>query len=133
MGQRLTNFEESAYLNDQTYLGYYLRLKNIAVSRFKWNNLPERVHERFLETILYEQGHICWFQDEILGDLTLPCALGGAIDMYRVPTRRDILSESGYQNTRYENDSVVIFDNRTRTVIINDLKACQQKPLTDHN
>lgn len=36
-------------INDETFLDYFYKLENIAISMFHWENLPATVSERFLE------------------------------------------------------------------------------------
>ena len=64
----------SAVLNNQTYLMYYNRLKELALNLFKWINLPDTIDERYLELTLYEQGQAVFFRDDVLGYLALQCA-----------------------------------------------------------
>ena len=42
--------------NNRTYLQYYNRLKELAISAFDWKNLPDTVDERFLELALFNDG-----------------------------------------------------------------------------
>lgn len=106
---------ETMYLNNMTYIDYYNRLKEIAVSVFEWKNLPPSVDERFIEMILYEKGYALYFNDEELGNLVLQCTLGGRLDVYNVPIKRRAYANNGYQNNKTINDSVIIFNNYQRT------------------
>ena len=68
MGRRRTNFEESLAMNDYTYMQYAYRLMELSISMFEWKNLPEGVDERFLEMVLFTDGHAVFFRDDELGD-----------------------------------------------------------------
>lgn len=50
-----------------TYNDYYNRLKNLALSMFKWNNVPDTMDTRFLEKTLFEQGISAIFEREEKG------------------------------------------------------------------
>lgn len=107
---------ESAYLNNAVYLNWYNLLKNIAVNRFKYDGIPETIDTRFLEMELCETGRICYFRDDIIGDLVLPCTLSSGFNVYGIPKRYDIYSNyNGYHTFRTIKNSVIIFNNYTHT------------------
>ena len=107
---------ESAYLNNVVYLNWYNLLKNIAVNRFKYSGIPETIDSRFLEMELCETGCICYFNDDIIGDLVLPCTFAGGFNVYGIPKRYDICSNyTGYHAFRTIKNSVIIFNNYTHT------------------
>lgn len=94
-----------------TYNYYFMRLASIAVSCFEWENLPGEIDSRFLETTLLYNSNALFFNDEILGHLVLPVALGGQFNVYGIPTNRRAYATNGYQAERDNNNSVVIYDN----------------------
>ncbi len=108
-------FVLSAVDNAMTYNRYFLRLSELAISRFKWNNLPDTIDERFLELILFAQGHAVFFKDEVMGFLALQGAIGGAFNQYRIPTTRRAIADNGYQKSLTEKDSIIIYDNYLHT------------------
>lgn len=112
---RKSQTQETAFLNNMTYIDYYNRMKELALSVFEWKNLPSSVDERFLELALYEKGYCLYFNDEVLGDLTLNCSLGGQLDVYNIPTRRFAYANNGYKKTLTKKDSVIIYNNFLRT------------------
>ena len=57
--KRDLQFCESAYMNNRTYLQYYNRLTELAISMFEWQNLPETIDQRFLEMCLLYLIIIC--------------------------------------------------------------------------
>ena len=61
-----TMFCESALINNRTYLQYYNRLTELAISMFEWKNLPETVDPRYLEMCLFSDGMCVFFNDEVL-------------------------------------------------------------------
>ena len=112
-----TQQQESAILNNQTYMDYYYRLKEMALNVFEWKNLPNSVDERYLELMLYEQGFCIYFNDDYLGEnLALGGAIGGDLDIYNVPLRRRAIGANGkYQKVCNNKDSVIIYNNYLRT------------------
>lgn len=102
-------------LNQRTYINYYDRLKDLALNRFEWINLPPTVDERFLELTLYEYGYCLYFNDELIGNLALTCTIGGQLDVYRIPILRRAYATNGYQKMCSKKDSVIIFNNYTHT------------------
>lgn len=107
-------FWESARLNNTTYQNYYMRLMSIAISRFKYENLPDTIDRRFLELCLFSDGQALFFKDDVLGYLALRCAPGGALNVYNIPTSRYAYAANGFKAYRDESNSVVIYDNNER-------------------
>lgn len=117
MGRRKKDlaFMESARLNNQTYIQYYNRLTELAVSMFQWENLPDTIDARFLELTLFNDGKAVFFKDEVLGFLALQCMTGGNLNVYRIPTTRRAYASNGYNKKLDEKNSVVIFNNYLHT------------------
>ena len=103
---------------------YYLsRLSELAMSMFKWKNLPDTVDSRFLEYTLFYEGAVIFFKDENLqskqlaekgGYLALQVVLGGDLNVYRIPNNRRAYAVNGYQNQLDQNNSVIIWNNMIR-------------------
>lgn len=101
---------------------YYLsRLSELAMSMFKWENLPDSIDERFLEYTLFYEGVTVFLHDNDLvvnnsdeGYLALQVALGGNLDVYRVPDYRKAYATNGYQNQLDAKNSVLIWNNMLR-------------------
>lgn len=116
MGRRKTNFEESLSMNNYTYMQYAYRLMELSISMFEWKNLPEGVDERFLEMVLFTDGHAVFFKDDELGDyLALQCLINGKLNVYRIPIKRRAFAVNGYQKQLTDKDSVIIFNNMLHT------------------
>ena len=113
--KRDLQFCESAYMNNRTYLQYYNRLTELAISMFEWQNLPETVDQRFLEMCLFGDGMCIFFQDEVLGYLGLQCMIGGKLNVYRIPMERRAYATNGYQRELDGTNSVIIFNNYLHT------------------
>lgn len=108
-------FWQSAIKNKAGYTQYYNRLVELSVSMFDWKDLPDSVDPRFLELALFSEGKCVFFKDDVLGYLTLRCAIGGQFDVYRIPTKRRAFASNGYQMPLDENNSVLIFNNFLHT------------------
>lgn len=91
-----TEFKNSAVLNASTYRLWLDRLTDLAISRFKWENLPDSVDERFLELTLFSMGYAVWMRDPVLGvDLALTASLEGEFDVYNNPIYRRVYAANG--------------------------------------
>lgn len=116
-------FWESANANAIAEQYYLSRLSELAMSMFKWKNLPDTVDSRFLEYTLFYEGAVVFFQDENLkenqlaekgGYLALQVVLGGDLNVYRVPNTRKAYAVNGYINNLNQNNSVIIWNNMIR-------------------
>ena len=111
-----SDFNSSAFDNNVSYIYYYNRLKELAVSMFRWENLPESCDERFLELTLFDDGQAVFFEDAELGGLLdLQVLTYGKFNVYRVPIRRTAFANNGYHKELTEQDSVICYNNRLRT------------------
>lgn len=116
-------FDESAVMNNATYIQYFNRLVELSVSMFEWQGLPETVDPRYLELHLFQNGSMVYFRDEVMGDLCLDCMATGQFDVYGNPiSRRAYSSYNQYQKTLNESDSVIIWNNYLRQPSILDVK-----------
>ena len=127
MKRKNTSFGESALMNNQTYLQYYNRLTELAISMFEWKNLPETIDARFLELCLYSDGMCVFFEDEVLGFLTLQCMIGGHLDVYRIPMDRKAYAPNGYNRALNNTDSVIIFNNYLHTNSMLDVEMFSKR------
>lgn len=117
------NFDDSAFLNNSTYIQYYRRLMELSISMFEWSNLPSTIDPRYLELHLFSNGSVVYFNDELIGDLCLDCTASGRLDVYGNPiTRRAYSSYNNYQKELTEVNSVIIWNNYLRTNSVLDVK-----------
>ena len=121
-GTQNDNFVDSALLNNLTYSFYYNRLKELAISVFDWQNLPDSVDARYLELELFEKGTAIFFEDKdlfLFGEqstyLCLQCLNNGSFDVYRNPINRRAIGNNGYNKELNADDSVIIYNNLLRT------------------
>lgn len=113
--RKKTLFDESLDDNMMSY-GYYIhRLTELSISMFDWLNLPDTVDARFLEMVLFSDGHAVFFKDEVLGYLGLQVLINGRLNVYRIPMNRRAYAVNGYNKPLTEKDSVIIFNNMLHT------------------
>lgn len=120
--KKRTFFEDSAMLNNRTYLQYIEHLTELSISMFDYENLPDSVDWRFLELTLFDKGQALWFKDEVMGNIVTMFASNGPFNIYRVPINRHAYAVNGYQNDLDENNSVIIYNNLIRTNSVLDVK-----------
>lgn len=113
MGARKKRLE-STYMNVATYDDIFSQLKEIALNVYSWENAPDSIDVRFLELCLFNRGYAVYFDDEILGNLALNCAIGGALNVYNIPINRTAYASNGYKRFLSSSDSVIIFNNYMR-------------------
>lgn len=108
-------FWQSASFNNATFMQYYNRLVELAVSMFEWKNLPDTVDERFMELSLFGDGMSVFFLDETIGYLALRTTIGGRLNLYNIPTDRRAYASNGYNRPLDESNSVIIWNNLMHT------------------
>lgn len=121
-------FNESAKLNRLSFDFYFDRLKELAISMFEWENLPDSMDERFLEMTLFEDGQAIVFRDDVMGLLGLQVMIGGPLNVYRIPINRRAYAVNGYQNPDLTpENSVIVFNNMLRTNSYRDVMFFARK------
>lgn len=122
MGKKKTNFDESAYMNNKTFMYYFNRLRELSISMFEWKNLPDTVDQRFLEMTLFEKGVAVFFEDDVLGHLALRATLNGDFSVYGIPKKRRAVANNGYNMSLDDENSVLIFNNYLHTNCVDDIR-----------
>lgn len=112
-----TEFAESAWNNNLSFLQYVEQLTELSVSSFDWSGLPDTVDDRYIELMLFESGAVVYFRDEDLGDdLCLNMIQSGNFDVYGYPILRRAYSRyNNYSKLLKPNNSVIIWNNYIRT------------------
>lgn len=109
-------FWDSAWTNNATYIHYYHRLTELAISMFEWQNVPDTIDVRYLELILFKFGQAIFFKDDVMGYLALGNNEAGMFDVYGIPNRRRAISEyNNYHVNLDSSNSVMIYNNYLRT------------------
>lgn len=73
---------KSKDLNNQQYMEIFNRITNIALSRFKWVNLPDSCRPEILEQTLFFYGNALFAKDPVLGYIHTPVSLPGPFNIY---------------------------------------------------
>ena len=121
-------FEESALLNNITYMHYLNKLTELAISIFEWQNLPPTVDPRYIELHLFQNGSMVYFNDDVVGNLCLDCLPSGNFDVYGNPVnRRAYSSYNNYHRDLNEDNSIIIWNNYLRTNSITDIKLYSKR------
>ena len=121
-------FWESANANSIAQQYYLSRLSELAMSMFKWKELPDSIDARFLEYTLFYEGAAVFFKDKDLTErnlskneqeeggtyLALQVVLGGDLNVYRVPNNRKAYAVNTYNKRLTVDDSVIIWNNMLR-------------------
>ncbi len=108
-------FWDSAGKNKRSYIQYYDRLVELAISMFEWKNLPSTIDPRYLELALFTDGKAVFFIDDIIGALALRCSAAGEYDVYGIPMFRRAYGYNGYQAELNEDNSIIIYNNMLHT------------------
>lgn len=108
-------FWKSAFSKATLYSMYYNRIVDLALSRFEYKNLPDTIDPRFVELALLGDGMAVYFNDEVIGNLCIRVMAQGPIGLYDNPIRRKAYASSGYMKELTIDDSVMIYNNYTRT------------------
>lgn len=87
---------------------------NLAINRFKWENLPSGLTSEQLEFLLISKGQLMYFVDETKGELILPCYATTDINNYGLATNYQVNSENGKYNETIDIDNGVILKNNPR-------------------
>lgn len=115
MSRRNKQFKESVRRNSRSCSFYVNQLIELAVSAFKYTNLPDTIDERFMEMVLNQNGSAVFFYDEVIGFLALPVALSGRWDVYNRPIRFRAYASNGYQRELNNGEAVIMYNNLMRT------------------
>lgn len=114
-------FGESLNKNMRSYYYYFNRLKELAISSFIYEDLPDTMDARFLEETLFNNGCALLFRDDVIGDINTQVALNGQFNIYNIPKRRRAYASNGYNNNLNDSNSVVIYNNLMRTPCYDDI------------
>lgn len=106
------DFKKAAFGNTQTYNYYYTRMRNIAMSVYKWEGLPESCNARFLEKQLYYRGLAAFVPDENFGILSLPVNPCNTINIYDESLQYTAFSVN-YEKTFDRSEIILIRNNLT--------------------
>lgn len=115
---------QSGQLNQRTYLYYCDVMIKMALSRFRWLNLPPTCDERYLELTLVTQGvATIAFPRKMCGTfLSLQCTQQGGPNVYDRPVRWLAIGQNGTRFSCDERNGVVVYDNTTRYPLLSGIQ-----------
>ena len=124
MGKRKRRIDDAVTVKLNILSNHYFdRFAELSAVMFEWGNYPDTFNERFTELTLFKNGVSVFFNDEVIGFLALPVALGGNFDVYNNPKIRRAYANNGYNNSSLnENNSVLIYNNYLRNTNIRYFK-----------
>lgn len=109
-----TQFDDTANLNNLTYLDYYKRLRLLALSMFEWKNLPDSMNARFLEKCLYIYGQAAFVYDEKLGYINLKCVPSDYLNIYEEAYKYNCYSIN--YNKEYSLSDMILVRNNLESI-----------------
>lgn len=114
---------QSGNANQRTYMYYCDVILKMALTRFRWLNLPPTCDERYLEFTLVTQGIASIaFPHKMRGTfLSLQCAPQGQPNMYDRPNKWLAIGQNGTRYSCNRESGVIVFDNETRYPLMNGI------------
>ena len=104
--------KDAAAINAATYNYYYTRMRNLAMSVYKWENLPDTCNARFLEKQLYYRGLAAFVNDLGIGWLSLPVNPEDTVNIYGEALHYNAFS-TGYDRRFSIDDTILVRANYT--------------------
>ena len=96
-------------VNDTNFNRLFNLFTNLALNRFKWDNLPQGLESRHIENALFRYGQAGFVDDNELGLICLPASPRG-LNVYGDPTSI-LLTGNGFSKEYKINDIVRILSN----------------------
>ena len=84
--------------------------RNIALNLYEWENLPDGMESRHIETALLLNGQAFFYEHEHLGFICLPCSNSGQMNVYGEPTSV-IITGHGFTENKHITEGVRILNN----------------------
>ena len=94
-----SQFFDSLYMNNSTFIDYMDRFRRIALARFEWVNLPTSMDSRWLELCLFNYGKASVLKDKNYGIINTKCSNNNRLNIYGLPTDLNCFSFE-YQSSR---------------------------------
>lgn len=111
-----SEFDRTAVESIDAFNDYEQRLAELALAMFKWTGLPDTIDARFMELVLFGQGKVLFFKDDVVDEFfCLRCHASGPFDIYNIPIYRTAYAANGYNNTLDNTNSVIIWNNMLHT------------------
>lgn len=124
--RNVSQFVDSVYDWMKWYDYHFDRLYELAISIFKYENVPDSVDIAYVERKLFYHPSVIWFKDDFVGEngsvICLPATLGGKLSVYDVPLLRQAYASNGYNTKRTDKNSVVMYNNMARRNTANAIR-----------
>ena len=117
------NYVQSIDLNERLYSYYRNLIVQMAMSRYRWVNLPKTCDERYLELqLLFNGMATIAFPKKMRGTfMSLQVCGNGRPNMYDIPSQWEALGQNGTRFTCDNTNGVIVYDNATRYPLMNGI------------
>lgn len=112
----VSEFINTAALNNATYHDYYKRIRLLALTMFEWENMPYSMNARYLERALYYQGLACFCPTFRYGWLSLPCLPSAEMNVYGESIEYTAYSNSSNFNRTYQRSDIILVRNNLEAI-----------------
>lgn len=105
-GKRYVKRWQASVKNYKTYNYWRQLFWTAAISRFEWQNLPDGIDPRYLETVLCGWGSFAMTKRSTSGLITYWAGRMtplGNLDMYNNPNKIEIIAPNGFRQRRHAN------------------------------
>lgn len=118
------NYWQNSQLN-QRWISFYINMiSQMAMSRFRWLNLPATCNERFLELVLLYDGvaTIAFPKDNEGMFVSTKAVIDGFWNVYDNPTKWRSFGNNGWNFEVDNTNGVLIFENNSRYPLLNGIE-----------
>ena len=84
--------------------------RNISLNLYEWDNLPEGMEGRHIESALLHHGQAFFYNHDELGFICLPCSNSGQLNVYGEPTRL-MVTGHGFTENKHITEGIRIINN----------------------
>ena len=84
--------------------------RNIALNLYEWDNLPDGMAGRHIESALLQNGQAFFYEHDHLGYICLPCSNSGQMNIYGEPTSV-VITGHGFAENKHITEGVRILNN----------------------
>lgn len=128
MGKTLNNYYKWRMKeNVREYNFHFQKYMRLITNIFRWENLPDRISERFIEENLFREGQLIFF--ETLDGFVVTRCSGFGFNIYDEPTKYKPITNNPEINSRILNaeDCVPIWNNNFRESSTSDVHYFSKK------
>jgi len=124
MGRHNNNYWQTAARNERLYQYYINLIMQMAMSRFRWLNLPPTCDERYLEWVLCLEGvaTIAFPKKQRGTFYTTQCVQQGVSNIYMNPTKWISYGNNGWRFHCDHSNGVIVYDNISRYPIMEGIE-----------